>query len=765
MIINSAEGREYPLWRHAALYSELEEKLNKLIELYPNQIRIEKIGKSHEGKDLLLVMLSDCIGVDSIAEYQKFRDVAFNDPQKIRTEIEQGCNYKIPVFFNANLHGNEISGTDGMLSLIQYLLIADEGKRILKAVQITIAICSNPDGRGRGLDIFNGHGFDLNRDWTCQSQPETRAIVSGVLCRFLPVIMLDFHGFMSSNNVLIEPCTPPHNPNYEYDLLQEHAIKNARMMAQEVTDNLRLKCDIPALTMEDGWEDYGPVCTPQFFMYFGSISHTIETNYPNEEGAAVTYFCALGALKYAVENKKALLINQCEYFLRGIKNTQLSVPIPKYYVIPNEKNSQRDLKLVRAKIEHLLNNKIRVYKGIQDNSYIIPTAQPLKGLINTLLWQGEDINNKVKTMYDLSFYSIPVMSGINVIGKDQLPAEEELNQIFQTEHVSGVMAPKDDRPYLRFSSETGDSIAMANLLMGQDKEVYRCTTSFDQCAPGDFLVKNGEASDIIKEFIKVNNVDVSDTDFPEQAYKLNIQRIIIVADSPGSYEVLKEWGFDVTFLPFSELNRGYLIDPEKFDLLIFGGTEAGIWRDVYDDLLGNGFGVSWALRDRGRDLLIEAAKQFKNVICFGFAGAKLNQVLGYLNTGFDYDKGITGDPGATHTSDSQAVGSGSFKMRLDPMNPLCYGYYKDEIIYAVGPVWFKNIIDGKIAGYYADQSFINGFYQNKEEIDNQPAMLYKKDAAGTIVLLGIDPCFRKYTDFTFRILANAVYLAGSSLIY
>ena len=47
-----------------------------------------------------------------------------------------------------------------------------------------------------------------------------------------PMIVLDLHGFV--NPMLIEPCTPPHNPNYEYDLYIKWALAQAEAMEAEL---------------------------------------------------------------------------------------------------------------------------------------------------------------------------------------------------------------------------------------------------------------------------------------------------------------------------------------------------------------------------------------------------------------------------------------------------------------------------------------------------------------------------------------------------
>jgi hypothetical protein len=80
----------------------------------------------------------------------------------------------------------------------------------------------NPDGRVAGTRA-NANGFDMNRDFITQSQPETAA-VRQALIDAQPLVMLDIHGYV--NGTRIEPCTPPHGQNYEYDLFIEHAYAN-----------------------------------------------------------------------------------------------------------------------------------------------------------------------------------------------------------------------------------------------------------------------------------------------------------------------------------------------------------------------------------------------------------------------------------------------------------------------------------------------------------------------------------------------------------
>ncbi len=81
------------------------------------------------------------------------------------------------------------------------------------------------------------------------------------------MILLDLHGFV--NPMLIEPCTSPHNPNYEYDLYIKWALKEAEAMRTAVEANTPFRADIPYLDYKEGWDDYPPICAPMYAIISG----------------------------------------------------------------------------------------------------------------------------------------------------------------------------------------------------------------------------------------------------------------------------------------------------------------------------------------------------------------------------------------------------------------------------------------------------------------------------------------------------------------
>ena len=144
---------------------------------------------------------------------------------------------------NASIHGTEFVGSDAALQLIERFATADDAKtkELLENHILIFNVVANPDGR---IDAtrFNSNGIDLNRDFITQSQVETKHTVN-LIKEWNPMVFLDLHGYIKgyggeTSPGLIEPCTPPHNPNYEYDLYSKWAMDQAESMEGNMINNV-----------------------------------------------------------------------------------------------------------------------------------------------------------------------------------------------------------------------------------------------------------------------------------------------------------------------------------------------------------------------------------------------------------------------------------------------------------------------------------------------------------------------------------------------
>lgn len=158
--------------------------LQSFVQQHSSIARLHSIGKSVQGRDLLVVEISDNPGVHE--------------------ELEPEFKYV------GNMHGDEVVGRQVLIYLIEYLL-----KNYNKDLKITNLIdntrihilCSlNPDGfekvRIWGRNVYgrpNARGYDLNRnfpdpfDRTGKIQPETQAIINWI--KSMPfVLSANLHG-------------------------------------------------------------------------------------------------------------------------------------------------------------------------------------------------------------------------------------------------------------------------------------------------------------------------------------------------------------------------------------------------------------------------------------------------------------------------------------------------------------------------------------------------------------------------------------------
>ncbi len=264
-----------------APYHAIAPKLNALQAL-GDRVSVEVAGRSAGGHRLYLVTVTAPESARRARAQARMRELIENAPALAAKSPGIKRDYKAPVFLNNNIHGNEWEGTDASLKLIERLATADDSatRDLLAHSRLYFNITANPDGRIAGTRA-NAGGFDLNRDFVTASQPEVRAM-RRIMIDKQPAVMLDLHGYV--NGTLIEPTTPPHGENYEYDLFLKNTYAAALGMEAAVNglgytagkDGVQ-PVQIPFRDQEEGWDDWPPIFTPQYAAYHGTVAaHTVE---------------------------------------------------------------------------------------------------------------------------------------------------------------------------------------------------------------------------------------------------------------------------------------------------------------------------------------------------------------------------------------------------------------------------------------------------------------------------------------------------------
>ncbi len=128
------------------------------------QISVQVLGKSQQGRDIPLVILSSSRG------------------------FQAG---KPTVMVVGQQHGNEPAGGEAALVLAELLLTTE--RALLEEVNVLVLPRANPDG-AQNFVRATANGLDVNRDHLLLQTPEAQAIAATAL-RYGPHVVMDLHEF------------------------------------------------------------------------------------------------------------------------------------------------------------------------------------------------------------------------------------------------------------------------------------------------------------------------------------------------------------------------------------------------------------------------------------------------------------------------------------------------------------------------------------------------------------------------------------------
>jgi hypothetical protein len=415
------------------------------------RMSLEVIGQSARGRDMYQVTINALESPEQREGDSRLRQIlrrALSDPERAQSLLGRG-DAKVPIFIQSGIHGNEYEGVDAAMRAIERLATTPYGTdpevdAVLDHAVVTFNVIQNPDGRIAGARA-NGNGFDLNRDYITQSQPETRASV-GVFREWLPTEALDLHGYVTPT--LVESTTVPHNPGIEYDIwLRWSQLRSDANQAALATERFGITRPInntppvwipPGETLPQGWDDWGPFYTGQYGQLRGLDTSTVEMcnqtdarcgingvapSTPGRAGALLsTELVVWSTFDFVVENRKEMLFDQLETYKRGVDDAArsgLTIPptvigtaadhdymtdYPRAHVIPVGGGQRSDVEAKRL-VDFLLDNDIEVtrlrrdYGSFERGSYVVWMDQALRGLANTMLSVGDDISHRVSQLY------------------------------------------------------------------------------------------------------------------------------------------------------------------------------------------------------------------------------------------------------------------------------------------------------------------------------------------------------------------------------
>ena len=214
MAAQSADMRtraEISNYEETSTYEDITRVINGLVATSP-LVYTESFGKSEEGRDLPLVVISD--------------------PKVATPAAAQKLGRPI-VFVQANIHAGEVEGKEAILKIARRLVSGDL-KPMTRQMVFLIAPDYNADGNEKispmnrtaqngpvaGVGTReNSKGLDLNRDYMKLDSAEARSLV-GLMNKWDPHVLVDLHTTNGSYHAYHLTYSPILNPNADPRLIE-----------------------------------------------------------------------------------------------------------------------------------------------------------------------------------------------------------------------------------------------------------------------------------------------------------------------------------------------------------------------------------------------------------------------------------------------------------------------------------------------------------------------------------------------------------------
>lgn len=711
-------------------------------------VQLETLGKSAQGRDMKMGIVSkDQASIDHYLS--STNPTALTKPSEMLAALkDKTLDYKLPVLVH-NTHADEQPGIDIITGLFNTFATKEKvtfntTDETGNAKTVTLDIptllnkfiflfdfTENPDGDALNLRAL-ANGLDPNRDASYQTNPEVRTVIQ-MINKWNPIALYDLHGFVKE--FLIEPATPPHDPNFEYDLLSDLMLENAQHMGRAGVANSKYNSYIiPKLDWGDGWDDSFSGYTGVYAVYHGILGHTIEIPEGNEESYKAGRNAVLGGIDFLNQDPDRLLEMRLNFYLRGLNKTEdpkaeneLVGPngeivgrvkngrpkfFPDYYVIPMSLDKDNDAQEAFNMIDYFKRNGVLVKELKEDignykkGDLVIDMAQAKRGYANHILYKGSN-ESAWAAMYAELLVNFPDMRGFKSepVFADGL-FNGKLGEVTTTRATrTSEIDPK--APYYVIANTSASAVKAINQAISQGKSVY--------LTDDGYIVDRDTFASLLPNYAiygdALYKVPSGPTLKPMKVYSPNYHYNWAGVDAPAHTSlVLEKLGFQIVNTP--EEADVVILESNRFDASIFGKKPT--------------------------------------LVIGGEAMQKLEK-LGVL-AGFDAEKLKGG-------SDYE----GLMKAIIDDQDPLTSGYKKNTLFYSNSGNWiekvpsnFKTLMSIASSDYY-----IAGWWPHNDVLANKVMAISGELMGQPLFVYAGNPTNRQHPVHFFRWVTNAIF--GSKL--
>lgn len=360
----------------------------------------------------------------------------------------------------------------------------------------------------------SANGINLNRDNNFQVMPETQNM-QHLIGTYDPVTLLELHGVVPAFQV--EPSTPPHQPNFEYDILARNLMAGGEAFgAAAIANNpsyqsyVVLNRDYMRIDENGtpywliGGDDYPTMYTPTYAALHGCVGYTAEMPAYSEDTRQAGTYGLLGLADYVAANKESYFENLAEIYSRGIENKNSDTELspwyvdehdntgaeaefmrpehtgegengqffPECYLIPLDSENQTNLQAAYDMIEYLTRNDVKVSiadtpviaegKTLPAGTAVVSMYQAKRSVANNALFDGNVFTgwegSTNETVLDFSY-----LRGFDMVTCVK-PAEYEaiVDALGQTVTYDTLKSFLQENAVSQFSGEEGYDVIISN---------------------------------------------------------------------------------------------------------------------------------------------------------------------------------------------------------------------------------------------------------------------------------------------------------------
>jgi len=700
-----------------------------------------------------------------------------------------------------------------------------ETRRRLDNVILLLVPSLNPDGQIMEVDWYRKNlgtpyegsrmpwlyhpyvGHDNNRDWYMLTQKETQAMTRVVYHEWFPQVWLDEHQMGSSGpRLFVPPYTDPIAASID-PLMWRGINVIGTTMAWRLEQQHK-----SGVVYGYAFDQYWPGATegtPEFKNIFGLLTEAASVRLatpievPNTElsagGKGLTDYRVTAnfpnpwpggtwRLRDIMDYERIAsdaLLETADYhkedFMRGTADMamdQVRAGKPdEYWRIPRQQADS----VTAAKLAFLLRDQgIEVLVCADGKNFLIPTAQPYGRYVSELL--GTQRYPKVRVApgqqilspYDITAWSLPLLMGV-AAEKVLLPPGEAsgARPITDADWPDGGLVGSG--PVYALSHRSNNAIRLVNAVLKNKGSVEIARERFGaghgNYPAGTFLVGNSEGlAALARKFhLKLEALPQRPKVAASVLHEVRVglyKPWLASMDEGWTRWVLEQYDFNLKNLDNKAIKAGNLnaafdaiILPDvKKDIIVDGKPKmedrpVKYWEELPPEYAGG-------IGKEGTKALKEFVEKGGTLITLESSG---ELVVDEFNV-------PVGNALAKVRPDEFSVPGSLLRIQLDPSNPISYGMAQEAAAFVGDNIAYQTTLPGaalsrSIVAFYPTDSediLLSGYLKGADLLARRAAAVSFTLGKGNLVMFGFGVQYRAQTESTFKMLFNAIYLAGMS---